>query len=320
MRSAAAAFPRPPPAVAALPLPLMVVAFCLLWSSAFAVAKVAVADCPPLLLLTARFLVAGVLMLGIAAVSRMPWTLSRRDVASLRDARASPTRRSISASATSALREISAGLSALIASSNPILTAVLAAFLLGERMTWRKAVGLAPRFRRRRPHRAEPSRARLAISLRGILLTRSGACSRLLAARSCSSVYAPKDGLWIGNGVQSLAAGIAFAALCAQHSRASATSCRPGGCLHPSLYLGLARLDLRFPALVLYSEGVGCDGRKLLPLPDAAARHAVRLAVAWRARGTARSARDCSGRARDLSRDEASPELAKRETPDDGAP
>ena len=40
-------------------MPLMIAAFCLLWSSAFAVAKLALADCPPLLLLTARFLLAG---------------------------------------------------------------------------------------------------------------------------------------------------------------------------------------------------------------------------------------------------------------------
>jgi len=30
------------------PLALMIAAFCLLWSSAFAVAKLALADCPPL--------------------------------------------------------------------------------------------------------------------------------------------------------------------------------------------------------------------------------------------------------------------------------
>ena len=46
----------------------MVSAFCLLWASAFAVAKLAIADCPPLLLLTTRFLLAGVLMLGAAAL------------------------------------------------------------------------------------------------------------------------------------------------------------------------------------------------------------------------------------------------------------
>ena len=61
-------------------MPLMIAAFCLLWSSAFAVAKLALADCPPLLLLTARFLLAGGLMLTVAAADGAPWRLSRRDI------------------------------------------------------------------------------------------------------------------------------------------------------------------------------------------------------------------------------------------------
>ena len=48
-------------------LPLAVFTFCLIWSSAFSVAKLALYDCPPLLLLTARFLLAGAITLGAAA-------------------------------------------------------------------------------------------------------------------------------------------------------------------------------------------------------------------------------------------------------------
>ena len=83
-----------------IPLPLMVAAFCLLWSSAFAVAKVGIADCPPLLLLTFRFLLAGALMLGAAAVTGVSLKLKRRDLLLSRRS-ASPTRRPISASAMS---------------------------------------------------------------------------------------------------------------------------------------------------------------------------------------------------------------------------
>src|SRR6478736_6406539 len=64
-------------------MPLMIAAFCLLWSSAFAVAKLALADCPPLLLLTARFLLAGGLMLTAAALDRSPWRVARRDILAL---------------------------------------------------------------------------------------------------------------------------------------------------------------------------------------------------------------------------------------------
>ena len=62
-------------------LALMVLGFVLLWSSAFSAGKIAVADCPPLIFLAVRFFAAGVLMMALAAVSGIPWTLTRRDVA-----------------------------------------------------------------------------------------------------------------------------------------------------------------------------------------------------------------------------------------------
>src|SRR5436190_12134633 len=118
-----------PAATAASPMPLMIAAFCVSWSSAFAVAKVALADCPPLLLLMARFLLAGAIILAAAGVMRTPWLMSRRDLAVL----------ALLGVANNALylglnyvgmRSISAGLSALIVSANPVLTAVLAAAVL----------------------------------------------------------------------------------------------------------------------------------------------------------------------------------------------
>jgi drug/metabolite transporter (DMT)-like permease len=189
-----------------LPLPVMVVTFCILWSAAFAVAKVAIVDCPPLLLLSARFLAAGAIILGIAFVTRAPWTLSRRDLLFF----------AIVGIANQALylglgyiglQEISAGLSTLIASSNPILIAILAVFLLGERMTWRKAAGLLLGF----GGVAIIVSHRLSLggdSLRGILFTVAGLLA-LVGGTLMFKLFAPKDGLWVGNGVQSLAAGIA---------------------------------------------------------------------------------------------------------------
>ena len=63
-----------------LPLPILIAGFCLLWASAFSVAKLAVGDCPPLLVLTARFLLAGVVMLGAGAFYGLRFNLTRRDV------------------------------------------------------------------------------------------------------------------------------------------------------------------------------------------------------------------------------------------------
>ena len=123
------------PLSATASLPFMVAAFCVLWSSAFAVAKMAIADCPPLLLLTARFLAAGVLVLGVALLSRRAWTLTRRDIL-LFAALGVANQALYLGLGYVGLREISAGLSTVIASSNPIVIAVLAVALLGERMTW----------------------------------------------------------------------------------------------------------------------------------------------------------------------------------------
>ncbi|MBS0534198.1 MAG: EamA/RhaT family transporter, partial [Proteobacteria bacterium] len=55
-----------PPAVSTtrLRLGLLVLGFVVLWSSAFPAGKIAVAACPPLLFLAARFLAAGALMLA----------------------------------------------------------------------------------------------------------------------------------------------------------------------------------------------------------------------------------------------------------------
>src|SRR5258705_1427428 len=130
-----------PPAIA-IPLPLLVAAFFLIWSSAFAVSKLALADCPPLLLVCARCLLAGAIMLGAAMLNGAPWRLARRDLAILAVLGIANNALYLGLNYVGIVRGVSAGLSALIVSANPVLTALLAAFLLGERLTWRKAAGL----------------------------------------------------------------------------------------------------------------------------------------------------------------------------------
>jgi len=68
MRTANIAVPSPATRSLRLPLPLLVATFCLLWASAFSVAKLSMADCPPLMVLTARFLLAGVVIFGVAVL------------------------------------------------------------------------------------------------------------------------------------------------------------------------------------------------------------------------------------------------------------
>src|SRR5579862_6903766 len=142
MRTANLALPASAPSGLAgrIPLPLMVGAFCLLWASAFSLAKLAIADCPPLLLLMTRFLLAGVLMLGAAAACGMKLKLSRRDWLIFAVLGIANQAAYLGLSYVG-IRTVSSGLVALVISSNPVLTAIMAAAFLGERMTWRKAAG-----------------------------------------------------------------------------------------------------------------------------------------------------------------------------------
>jgi drug/metabolite transporter (DMT)-like permease len=190
-----------------IPLPLMVAAFCLLWSSAFAVAKIGIADCPPLLLLTFRFLLAGALMLGAAAVTGVSLKLKRRDLL-LFAALGIANQAAYLGLGYVGLRTISSGLSALVISANPVLTAVLAAAFLNERMTLRKALGLVlgvggVAF-------IVESRVVAGVEhLDGIVFTLIALVS-LVTGTILFKKFAPSGGLWVGNGVQSLSAGFAL--------------------------------------------------------------------------------------------------------------
>jgi drug/metabolite transporter (DMT)-like permease len=185
----------------------MVGIFCVIWSAAFAVAKIAVFDCPPLLLLTVRFLIAGLLVLAGTALTGRPWTLSRREVALFAMLGVANQALYLGLGYVG-LRDISAGLSTLIASSNPIVIAVFAVMLLGEQMTWRKVVGLLLGF----VGVAFIVSHRLSIGtdgLQGILFTIAALLS-LVGGTLLFKLFAPKDGFWIGNGIQSLSAGVAL--------------------------------------------------------------------------------------------------------------
>lgn len=194
-------------APATLSLPLAVGLFCLTWSSAFAVGKIALADSPPLLFLCLRFLAAGVLMLGVAALLRRgPWPRGR-DLAAhiLVGLLGNAVYLSLS---YSGMVTVSSGLTALIISANPILTAILARPLLGEPLGRRTLAGLAL------------SLSGVALILRhrigagaedvhGVLLVLAA-----LAALSASAVaykrLKPRGDLLIANGIQVLASGLAL--------------------------------------------------------------------------------------------------------------
>jgi drug/metabolite transporter (DMT)-like permease len=196
------------PAPLSLPMPLLVVTFCLLWSSAFAIAKLAIADCPPLLLLALRFLLAGLIILGAAALHRAPLRVGRRDL--LVFALLGVVNQSIYFGiGYLGLQSVSSGLAALIISANPVLTAVLAALFLDEAMTRRKMLGLlmglggvAVIVEGRLAGGVEPL-AGIGLSIVALLSLVTGT---ILFKR-----LAPSGSLWVGNGVQNLVGGLALA-------------------------------------------------------------------------------------------------------------
>jgi drug/metabolite transporter (DMT)-like permease len=189
------------------PLPLYIALFCLLWSFAFVAGKIGVTDCPPLILLTARFSLAGVLILGISAVRGEGWALTWRDVAVFAILGVANNALYLGLGYTG-LKTVSAGLGGLVVSANPVFTAVLAALFLGEALTWRKVAGLALGI----SGVAFIVWHRMSVgtdSLHGILFTLASLAS-IVVGTILFKLFAPKGSLWIGNGIQNLAGELAL--------------------------------------------------------------------------------------------------------------
>jgi drug/metabolite transporter (DMT)-like permease len=187
------------------PLPIYIGAFCLLWSFAFVAGKIGVTDCPPLILLTARFSLAGILILGISAIRGDAWSLSWRDVGVFALLGVANNALYLGLGYTG-LQTVSAGLGGLIVSANPVFTAVLAALFLNEPLTWRKVAGLALGIIGVGFivwHRISAGTD----SWHGILFTLASLAA-IVVGTILFKLLAPKGSLWIGNGVQNLAAGI----------------------------------------------------------------------------------------------------------------
>ena len=189
------------------PLPLYIGLFCLLWSFAFVAGKIGVTDCPPLILLTGRFLLAGILILGISAVRGEGWQLTWRDAAVFAILGLANNALYLGLGYTG-LKSVSAGLGGLIVSANPVFTAALAALFLGEALTWRKVAGLLLGI----AGVALIVWHRMSVgtdSLHGILFTLASLAS-IVTGTILFKLLAPRGSLWIGNGIQNIAGGLAL--------------------------------------------------------------------------------------------------------------
>ncbi|MDQ0345659.1 DMT family transporter [Ancylobacter vacuolatus] len=196
-----------------LPLPLLVGLFCVLWSSAFAGAKLALADCPPLILLSVRLLLAGSIMLALAPLwdnagrRKGQPPVRRRDIVALIGIGILNNAVYLGLNWT-ALTFTSSAYTAVLTSCLPLLVALGAGPLLGERMSVAKWAGIALGL----IGVVIVLRSRLAgahETLAGTLLI-GGGVSALAAGTLAFKYFAPRGGVWSGNAVQCLAGGLAL--------------------------------------------------------------------------------------------------------------
>ena len=178
---------------------LYIALFCLLWSFAFVAGKIGVTDCPPLILLTARFSLAGILILGISALRRR-WLVDV--VARHRGVRGSRHRQQRALSGPRLYRAADrlgrprrAG-----RQRQSGIHRVLAALFLQETLTWRKVAGLLLGV----GGVGFIVWHRLSVGTddwHGILFTLASLVS-IAVGTILFKLLAPKGSLWIGNGIQ----------------------------------------------------------------------------------------------------------------------
>ena len=186
------------------PLPLYIAPVLPALSFAFVAGKIGVTDCPPLILLTARFSLAGILILGITALRGEAWSsLTWRDAGIFAILGVANNALYLGLGYTG-LQTVSAGLGGLIVSANPVFTAVLAAVFAWRGADLAQGDGPPARHRRRRASssgtacRSAPDRLARHPVHAGV----AGLDRR--PAPSCSKCWRRRAASWVGNGVQNI--------------------------------------------------------------------------------------------------------------------
>lgn len=123
----------------------MGLAFSLMWSSAFATARVIVADAPPLMALSARFLISGLIAVGIARAMGQSWHLPRAQWRSVAIFGLCQNAIYLGLNFV-ALQWVEASLASIIASAMPLIVAALGWAFQGERLTRGAVLGLLAGF------------------------------------------------------------------------------------------------------------------------------------------------------------------------------
>lgn len=175
------------------------------WSSSFPVTKIALADCPPLVLLFGRFAVGAVVLFATGLATGSLPRLTARDYAVL--ALTGLIMHAVHIGfGYYGVSRLSAGFAAMLFSTSPILAAAFAAIFLGERLTPLKGFGLALGF----IGVAIVLRSRLGSGVEdplGVLFMLIAALS-LISGSILYKKLMPGGGLWYGQAVQFAAAAL----------------------------------------------------------------------------------------------------------------
>ncbi|WP_226780135.1 DMT family transporter [Oceaniglobus trochenteri] len=121
---------------------VMGMAFAFMWSSAFTSARMIVVDAPPLMSLSLRFLVSGILGVGIALALGQTWRLTRGQWRATVVFGICQNALYLGLNFV-AMQKIEAGLASIIASSLPLMVAFAGWMFLGERTRPLGLAGLA---------------------------------------------------------------------------------------------------------------------------------------------------------------------------------
>lgn len=115
--------------------------FVFLWGSAFVPSKIGVLESSPLWFLVIRFAASGALALVIARGTGAPWPRTSRAwiLVLLLGVLANALYLGLT---YEALRHLAAGVGSIVTSTNPLILALFAPALLGEKLTLRKGIGL----------------------------------------------------------------------------------------------------------------------------------------------------------------------------------
>ena len=116
-------------------------AFALMWSSAFTAARILVQDAPPLMALTLRFVVSGAIAVAIARCMGESWRLTPAQWRATIVFGLCQNALYLGLNFV-AIQTVEASLAAVIASTMPLLVALIGRVVLGDRLPWLAVAGL----------------------------------------------------------------------------------------------------------------------------------------------------------------------------------